>query len=457
MLFHSLEFLIFFIPVYLLFWQVQGKSRQILLLISSCIFYGFWSLPFLLHFLVVVGINYGLLKIFAAYRKKWLLPVLIGLNLLNLSFFKYGQSLLHFLADSVGLALATGIEERYSIILPLAISFYTFQIIAFIVDYWREEIGELNFLRFSVFIMFFPQLISGPIMRHRDFYYKMDEPVLNHKNTQDGLFLIMLGIIKKVFIADAVSVYIQPVWAAPQDYNSLSIFLAILGFSMQVYGDFSGYTDMARGLAKMLGYTIPENFFSPYFAASFADLWKRWHVTLSTWLRDYLYIPLGGNRVSPTHYYFNVILVMSLGGLWHGNTYTFFFWGLCHGIFLSLERILGFDGPRKTKAGILIGWLVTTVGWLIGVALFRAPDLTSAWQMILFPFTESGIAAEGISIVWQAVFAVYLIQYIQIKQASLHKYYERFRPFIIFLMAFILYFMIVNIEPRTEQFIYFQF
>lgn len=458
MLFHSLQFLLFFIIVHQVFWRIPASLRKHWLLLTSLVFYGWWSVPFLFHFFLVVALNYGFALIIEKNRKPVWLWTAIGLNLANLFWFKYANSFFTYTGEWFGITGALELRDSLGIALPLAISFYTFQIIAYLVDVWRGEVKNDGFLRFAVFIMFFPQLIAGPIMRHRDFLQKMDHPEPDETRLYRGLSLIALGIIKKIFIADELGRISAPVWGNPAQYDGISIFLAVLSFSFQVYGDFSGYTDMARGTGALLGYDLPENFFAPYFSTSFSQLWKRWHVTLSTWIRDYLYIPLGGNRVSPFRQNVNLLVVMTLGGVWHGDTYNYFFWGFLHGFLLVVEKLIGWDKKIQGKVVLVFRWLLVSAGWLAGVIFFRSSDLSMVGDIYQGMLLNAGsLRIEKIdSILLLSAFG-YLIQFVHLKREWFESRLLPWAKWIFPVLATILFFQLVAMARKTEQFIYFQF
>ncbi|WP_232369446.1 MBOAT family O-acyltransferase [Leptospira abararensis] len=348
-------------------------------------------------------------------------------------------------------------QSLSEIVLPLAISFYTFQMIAYLVDAWRGNFTESPFLNFLLFILFFPQLIAGPIMRHDDFYDQINRSRLTLDFVQRGILHILSGLVKKVLIADQIAKIINPVYLNPSEYDGLSILLSAIAFSFQVYGDFSGYTDLARGSAFLLGYKIPENFHSPFLSVSFSELWSRWHYTLSSWIRDYLYIPLGGNRVSELRYSINTIIVMSLSGLWHGNTYTFFLWGFFHGIFLSMERFAFGKPDRKSmsllKKIITIIWIFLVFSVLI--TFFRIDTLSK-----IVTFWSASVNLTGKVIyrpeLWGLILASYLIQIFEFK----NYFSAKFKPhlnWVIFILSFLVYFALIRVESPVETFIYFQF
>lgn len=460
MLFNSVAFIIFFIIVHQVFWRISGKPRKYWLLLSSIVFYGFWSVPFLFHFLAAVGLAYLFLLLLRRHRRPAILATIIALLLANLLFFKYTNSVLTILGEEFNLPVALLWRQELGLILPLAISFYTFQIVAFLVDYWRGEIEELNFIDFAVFILFFPQLIAGPIMRHHEFLGQLDHPVQREGDNARGLYRILLGTIKKVLIADQIGTIINPLWQNPENLDAIGAVVAVLGFVAQIYCDFSGYTDMARGMALLLGYRIPENFYAPYLATSFTELWRRWHVTLATWLRDYLYFPLGGSRVSTGRLYVNILIVMCLGGLWHGNSYNFFFWGFWSGLCLIGEKLLRLDGPARNTAMAIVRNTGVMLAWCVGATFFRAPDLQTVGA-IGEALTRVGAAARSMDIHEMLVFQFYVITLILQAARQYKKYYIdyliKYSPVILPVLTVLIYFMIARIEKPAAQFYYFQF
>ncbi|MDF3818314.1 MBOAT family protein [Leptospira sp. 96542] len=372
MLFNSIPYLLLFSFTYLIYWNIPQKGRKPLLLVSSILFYAFFSFPFLFHFLAVVVINYWFSQ--WIFQKKEngkpyqsILTTIIILNVINLAFFKY----FYFVTDSIyaitGYTDLKSLSESWSIFLPLAISFYTFQIIAVQVDIHRGIITKrIGFIDYTLFILFFPQLIAGPIMRSDNFLPQMDRPTIDDDKMKKGLFLILGGLFKKVVIAENIAPIIAPIFMDPGKYDSFSLFFSALSFAVQVYCDFSGYTDMARGSANLLGYEIPENFKGPFLSQSFRELWSKWHVTLSSWLRDYLYIPLGGSKGSVFRSNLNMFITMCLGGLWHGANWAFVAWGAYLGAFLWVERsIYLYRGKKK-----LLPDTMPLVGFVRAVVIF---------------------------------------------------------------------------------------
>ncbi len=387
MLFNSILYFIFFFIVFFLYWLFYGEIRKFILIISSIVFYAFWGLNeegilgirWSLHFFSIILIShyFNVLMWKFPKKKKMILYVLIFLLIGNLAFFKYSNFFKKLVFD---LGISYDFSQRTGVFLPLAISFYTFQILAYSVDLYRGVIKEKrSFVDYFLFIVFFPQLIAGPIMRHSDFFYQ--EPVLEKKKVYVGSWYILQGLLKKVLVADPMGELIYPIFHSPETFSNISIIFGGVGFSIQVYCDFSGYTDLARGSAMLLGYTIPENFSAPFFSRSAREMWQRWHITLATWLRDYIYIPLGGSKFSQFRTYINQIITFTVGGFWHGADYTYIAWGSFWGFLIAIERFIENTLKIKTvpeKNFILIVLKVLFIFYLfsLGALMFRASSIS---------------------------------------------------------------------------------
>lgn len=350
MLFNSIPFLVLFVITYILYWNSNIKYKKYVLLASSIIFYSYHNFYLTFHFLGIILLNFYLsLKIFEKKRENlptdgWI-KLTVVLNLINLGFFKYFYFFSGLIYTLTGIVSVKEFSSTVHIFLPLAISFYTFQIIALQIDIHRNKIVKtIPFLDYLIFILFFPQLIAGPIMRSEEFLPKLDHPEIDFHSMKKGIYLILTGLIKKVVIADNIGTIVNPLYMNSGDYSFESVLLGNLGFIIQVYCDFSGYSDIARGLAFLLGFEIPVNFRGPFFSKSFTEFWQRWHITLSTWLKDYLYISLGGNRKGFTMAIVNLLITMGLGGLWHGADIAYVLWGLFLGILIAIERIMDHKG-----------------------------------------------------------------------------------------------------------------
>jgi len=390
MLFNSILYFIFFAVVYILYWFLGPKLQKFVLLVASTIFYATWGLTeegivgirWTLHFFSIIIIShiFNILMFQFPHKKKIFLWILIVVLLANLSFFKYANFFVQFFED-IGISNEI-FPKSTSIFLPLAISFYTFQIMAYSIDIYRGLITDRrSFVDYSLFILFFPQLIAGPIMRYSDFFSQ--SPRLTIQNVFTGMWFIIGGLIKKVLIADPMGGLIAPVFRLPETFEFHQILLAGAGFSIQVYCDFSGYTDIARGSALLLGYDIPENFRAPFFSRSAREMWQRWHITLATWLRDYIYIPLGGSKISEVRTYINQIITFALGGFWHGADYTYIAWGTMWGALLAVERF--FENVLKIKTVperniilIILKILFIFYLFVLGALMFRSNKVVFA-------------------------------------------------------------------------------
>ncbi|TGK05617.1 MBOAT family protein [Leptospira langatensis] len=396
MLFNSILFLVFFSIVYSIYWILPEKRRQDFLLLSSVAFYILGSATFLngivffLHFLGIVLLNYlAYLKIRTSSKPKpWMIAAVL-LNAINLGFFKYFYFLNKILFDLSGYPFFEEVPRILKISLPLAVSFYSFQMIAAAVDAYRKPEGEIVTLRkYLGFVIFFPVLIVGPILRMKDFFPNLEHLQPNKEKLVRASYLMIAGLVKKILVADPVSGVIAPVFSNPGQYDSVSLIAAAFGYAIQVYCDFSGLTDMARAVGLAFGFELPENFNAPLFSPSGRELWQRWHMTLSFWLRDYIYFPLGGSRKGEWRTYINLIITMTVGGIWHGADYTFVAWGFYWGVILAFERFLvgrfGWD-DRESKNKFLTFLRIQLVFVLFSFSaiLFRANSASKMFQHVI--------------------------------------------------------------------------
>jgi D-alanyl-lipoteichoic acid acyltransferase DltB (MBOAT superfamily) len=412
MLFNSYEFIFLFLPITLLiFFQIGSRGyRQLAitwLIAASLVFYGWWNVSYVGLLLASVGFNYFIgIHLSRRFTTKYIQPkqlLALGVffNLGLLGYFKYTDFLISTTNDLIGTSF-----NLHNIILPLAISFFTFNQIAYLVDAYRGESQEYNFLTYCLFITFFPHLMAGPIVHHKEIIPQFHKESTYHFNSQDvavGLTIFFLGLFKKVVLADSIAVYASPVFEAAAKgvpVTFLEAWGAAIAYSLQLYFDFSGYSDMAIGVARVFGIKFPLNFNSPYKSLNIIDFWRRWHITLSHFLRDYLYIPLGGNRKGKLRRYVNLMITMLLGGLWHGAGWPFVIWGGLHGIYLvvnhqwhSFRRSLGHDLTKSHWWSRGIACFVTFLALVIAWVFFRAKDLDSALLMI-----KGMLGINGISI-----------------------------------------------------------
>lgn len=343
MLFNSYSFAIFFLAVLGVTRALPGRHRSSFLLGASLLFYFFWIPVYLVLLLFAIGVNYGLVRLLAhAAHKRWAVAASVIFPIGLLAYYKYAAFLVASFLPLSNL-LIDGEFDLPGVLLPLGISFYTFQIVALNIDIYRGKIEPIESLReYALFVCFFPQLIAGPILRGSQLLPQIHEGgAPSPDRTRRGLWLITVGLAKKVLIADVLlAPFVDRVFAAPGFASAPEHLLAVYSFAFQIYFDFSGYTDMARGLALLLGFELPLNFKEPYLSRNPAEFWRRWHITLSEWLRDYLYIPLGGNRRGVSRTRVNLLLTMLLGGLWHGAAWNFVIWGGLHGLLLAAHRAM---------------------------------------------------------------------------------------------------------------------
>ena len=391
MLFNSVQFLLFFAVVFGAYTVAPPRWRLALFLVSSLYFYGSWNVLYL-PLLVGSGLlDYSVALVMerseSPRARKRLMLLSLASNLGVLALFKYYNFFRDSVTDVAGTATFLPASD---LLLPLGISFYTFQTLSYTIDVYRGQLrAERNPLRVLVYVTFFPQLVAGPIVRASDFLPQLD--LLSGPrwdNVVDGARRFLIGLLKKIVLADNLALLVNPVYAAPDSYSALWLLLATYAFAWQIFFDFSGYSDMAIGLAKMFNIRFLENFSAPYISASIQEFWRRWHISLSSWLRDYLYVPLGGNRGGRLLTYRNLFLTMLLGGLWHGASYNFIIWGAIHGVWLGLERFYTRDvrglSPieepplhRRLGAAFLVFHGVCLT-WIF----FRAQTLEDAWSIL---------------------------------------------------------------------------
>ncbi len=399
MLFNSLHFIIFLpIVVFIFFSLKKVKSRQIFLLIASWYFYAVWKPEYIVLLLASTSVDYFVsLRINKTSEKKKRLILLwlsIIVNLGILFTFKY----FHFVDKNVyrflGYQLFQG-QGFENILLPVGISFYTFQTMSYTIDVYKKRISpEKSFVKFALFVSFFPQLVAGPIERAGHLLHQFEKlTTVNYKRITEGLKLMFWGFFQKIVIADTLSLLVNEVYNHPGKYHGFDIWIATFFFAFQIFCDFSGYTDIARGTAQVLGYHLRINFKLPYFAKSFADFWHRWHISLSTWFRDYVYIPLGGSQTSSkSRFIFNILFVFIISGFWHGAGWTFIIWGTLHGIYYLAERFFPFTIFKKTTGltkiiKISFVFIAVNFAWIF----FRSQSVSIALTLIKnsFDFSHS--------------------------------------------------------------------
>ncbi len=410
-LFNTLDYAVFFIASFAVSWALarvaKGWGRLVFLLLASYAFYAHWDWRYLPLIFGSSTVDFFLARAIDRREgpaRKRLLVITVVLNLGLLAVFKYWNfgiatvNDVHRLFGGDGGLIPSAVAEALLVTLPpVGISFFTFVSMAYVIDVYRGRLQPHDsYLRYLLFVALFPHLVAGPIVRAQDLLPQLERPPqLGREQAGEGLFLVAVGLVKKVVLADQLAVnLVDRVFGAPDNYTSLEVLAAVYGYAVQIYCDFSGYTDVAIGSALLLGVRFPDNFNSPYKAASLSEFWRRWHISLSQWLRDYLYVPLGGNREGDVRTYRNLMLTMVLGGLWHGAAYTFVFWGFLHGLGLAVTRRFQqrHGAPAATATALTPGRVLATVVTFHWVCLawifFRAPDFGTAWAVL-------GRVAEG--------------------------------------------------------------
>ena len=400
MLFNSFQFMIFFPIVVLMYFIIPKKVRYIWLLISSYYFYMCWNPKYILLILFSTVVTY--LCALAMKRRKFFLVLCLILNLAVLFSFKY----FNFAMDNVNLVLnklgMEGLNVKFDVLLPVGISFYTFQALSYTLDVYRGKIEpEKNFLKYALFVSFFPQLVAGPIERSENLLRQIQNiPKESHwdfDRVKKGMYLILWGLFMKMVIADRISIFVDNVFADYKAFGTFTLIAGAVGFAIQIYCDFASYSTIAIGAANVMGFTLMENFDTPYLAVSVKDFWRRWHISLSTWFRDYLYIPLGGNRKGKVRKYLNIMITFLISGLWHGANWTYIIWGGIHGLYQVIGEILT---PIRQKISdvflyntqskshkllkIFTTFVLTDIAWIF----FRADNLKSAVGYIYRMFTK---------------------------------------------------------------------
>ncbi|MBM7060045.1 MBOAT family protein [Pseudomonas sp. UL073] len=430
MVFSSNVFLFLFLPIFLGLYYLSGnRYRNLLLLIASYVFYAWWRVDFLALFAAVTLFNYWIgLKVGAAgvrtlLAKRWLI-LGVAVDLCVLGYFKYAN----FGVDSLNAIITSfGLQPFVitHILLPIGISFYIFESISYIVDVYRGDTPAThNLVDFAAFVAIFPHLIAGPVLRFRDLVDQFNHRTHTLDKFSEGCTRFMQGFIKKVFIADTLAIVADHCFALDNPTTG-DAWLGAMAYTAQLYFDFSGYSDMAIGLGLMMGFRFMENFKQPYISQSITEFWRRWHISLSTWLRDYLYISLGGNRGGTFATYRNLFLTMLLGGLWHGANFTYVIWGAWHGIWLAIERALGVDAAPRTFNPLK--WAATFLLVVIGWVIFRAENLHTAMRMYqaMFSFGDWQLSELGAANLTTLQIATLLVAYATLAVCGLYDFYRK--------------------------------
>jgi len=396
-LFNSYIFIFTFLPfTFFIYFYLNRKGLvevgKGFLVFSSLFFYSWWNISYLPLIFTSILVNYVLGSTLSKHDKrlrfsrKFILIFGIVLNILLLGYFKYSD----FFIQNYNILFSSNIN-LLNLALPLAISFFTFQQISYLVDSYRQETKEYDFLNYALFVTFFPQLIAGPIVHHKEMmpqFAQKKNKILNYKNIASGLFIFSIGLFKKVVVADTFAVWATQGFDVASSLNLFEAWATSLSYTMQLYFDFSGYTDMAIGAALLFNIRLPINFNSPYKSYNIQEFWRRWHITLSRFLKDYIYIPLGGNRFGSFRTYLNLIVTFLIGGIWHGAGWTFIFWGMLHGLAIVVHRLWSKFDIRLWN---WVAWLVTFNFINITWVFFRAKDLDTALKILSSMFSLDNI------------------------------------------------------------------
>ncbi len=474
MVFNSLTFAYFFLIVYSLYLFLGHRWQNKLLLTASCVFYGAWNWKFLFLLFLTGFIDYNVAVVLDRTanikRKKILLAISIISNLTVLGFFKYFNFFtinLHNLLAWLGINLNLHLLH---VILPVGISFYTFQAMSYTIDVYRGLIKPTkNPLDFALFISFFPQLVAGPIERGAHMLPQIQNPrVLRMDWIYEGLYLIFFGLFQKIYIADNLAKLVDPFFNQPGPYNGIQVWLYLYAFAFQIFCDFAGYSNMARGLARLLGFDLMINFNLPYFATNPSDFWQRWHISLSRWLRDYLYIPLSGNRKGTMITFRNLMITMLLGGLWHGASWTFIIWGAYHGFLLVshkvvepwFKRYFSFRNEQARKIWLIVRILfffhLTCIGWLF----FRANSFYQVVEMLNGMFHDLTLPSGFSTLVYSIVGYLFILIVLEIYEYKKDDQLAVFqlKPAAQMSLYLIMFYALLLFGVTTgEKFIYFQF
>lgn len=471
MLFNSFEFWIFFACVVALYWRLERRGQNILLLLASYFFYGYWDW----RFLSLIAIS-TLVDFFVAHRleeteapraRKHLLVISILTNLGLLGFFKYFGFFVKELTQLLDLLGIPASGPALNIILPVGISFYTFQTLSYTIDVYRREAKPIrSLLDFGVFVAFFPQLVAGPIERSKNLLPQICSSRKFHKKYfHEGLYHILFGLFKKVVIADNMAPIVERVFSTPPDQiSSPELWLGLYAFAIQIYCDFSGYSSIAQGLAKWMGINLSWNFKLPYFASNPSTFWTRWHITLSQWLRDYLYIPLGGNRGGIARTFRNLGITMALGGLWHGANWTFIVWGVLHGAILIAYRIAELVPQSKKRLSTRTGHVLRTLFFFHVICItwlfFRADSINEAFGLL--PVLFSGFALTDFAMYSAGMLVFYagpLFLLELLFERKMDMLYVLKLPWLpqTFLFSYFIMMLIIFPPLSSQIFIYFQF
>ena len=477
MLFNSLEFILFFVVFFLLYWKVcrnNLKNQNLLILVGSALFYGWWNWKFLflLSFSILLDFFTGIKMSKAKnhnIKKRWLwLSIVINLGFLGV--FKYYN---FFISSFEELLAYFGLHSNFyllNIVLPVGISFYTFHGLSYVIDIYKDKISaEKNLIDYAVFVSFFPLLVAGPIERATHLLPQVKKQrVFSYTQATDGLKQILWGFFKKIVIADTCAEYVNEIFNQPADSSGITLAIGAVLFAFQIYGDFSGYTDIALGTAKLLGFELLKNFSYPYFSRSIAEFWRRWHISLSSWFKDYLYIPLGGSKNGMINTIRNTFIIFLVSGFWHGANFTFIVWGFLHALYIVPSVLLKtnrnnldivaqgrFFPSMKEFVQVIVTFILVCFAWIF----FRAESTQNAFEYIYLMFSTSWLDFEGryIKVIFIIIVFV-LIEWKQRQQDIVLKLNikRNFWRYLIYYIILISIWFFISKHQKTD-FIYFAF
>ncbi len=458
--FNSTTYLVYIIGVVFVYYNISPFYRRLLLLLASYGFYGVWSVPFSSLLLLSTLVDYLAARVIDSAKKPWkrnaALIASIFLNMGSLCLFKYAD----FFSNSMYSLLGYRPWPELGWILPLGISFYTFQTMSYTIDVYRGTMkAHRSFIDVAIYVCFFPQLVAGPIVRADSLIPQFAcNQSLDMVKIRSGIAQILWGMFKKVYIGDPMGLIANEAYSSPENVSGLGLLLATYAFAVQIYCDFSGYTDIAIGSARLLGIDLPENFNKPYLSLSIRDFWRRWHITLSTWLRDYLYIPLGGSRLGNIRTYINLMITMLLGGLWHGAGWNWVVWGGLQGGMLSIERATGLDNTNNlSQLNKYLRWLLTFHLVCLSWVFFRSRNLNDALVILQHIFTgESGSVPINITPLFY-IAGILLVELgdLKIKWITFFQQRRTITRWLTYASIIALFFTFAGVS--NSEFIYFQF
>jgi len=468
MLYNSLQFLFFYIIVTLLYWLIPNKNRWLLLLLASCYFYMSFVPVYVVILIFTICLDYILGILLENTKNIWRKKILLILSLISnigiLVFFKYFNFLNRTIDTILGYSSHHTPFPFLTMLLPIGLSFHTFQAMSYTIEVYRgTHKAEKHFGIYALYVMFYPQLVAGPIERPQNILWQFHKnQQYSFENLKSGLMQMAFGLFKKVVIADRLAEIVDRVYADPKSQNGKTFLIVTILYSFQIYCDFSGYTDIGIGAAKTMGYKLVDNFNVPYLSGSIREFWKKWHMSLSYWFRDYLYIPLGGSRVRWPRKYFNIMIVFLISGLWHGANWTFVIWGALHGVLLILENIKNylFKVPIRNNwfmrtVNTITVFLIVSLAWIF----FRSPNLSTATVIFQKLFSVTVLSPFNYSI---ANHSLLIFSFLLIILLMFKEYYflviptRNTRLFYVFFISTLINCYLFGVF-NNQQFIYFQF